>query len=139
MNLKHIIMKTLNTKKSVVTIGSFLLLFLFFSNTVSAQEIKVKGIVKGKSLEQTDVLNGANIFLKGTKTGTTSNRKGEFTFPKKLKVGDVLIFSYLGFIKKRVKITSNSNNLTIVLDEDNNEMLGALNSNKRYSSKRSKQ
>ena len=132
-------MKTLNTKKSVVTIGSFLLLFLFFSNTVSAQEIKVKGIVKGKSLEQTDVLNGANIFLKGTKTGTTSNRKGEFTFPKKLKVGDVLIFSYLGFIKKRVKITSNSNNLTIVLDEDNNEMLGALNSNKRYSSKRSKQ
>lgn len=132
-------MKTLNTKKPVVTIGSFLLLFLFFSNTVSAQEIKVKGIVKGKSLEQTDVLNGANIFLKGTKTGTTSNRKGEFTFPKKLKVGDVLIFSYLGFIKKRVKITSNSNNLTIVLDEDNNEMLGALNSNKRYSSKRSKQ
>ena len=107
------------------------------SNSANAQ-IKVKGIVKGQTIEKIDVLNGANIFLNGTKIGSISNKKGEFTFPQKLKKGDVLIFSYLGFVKKRIKITENSSYLTVILQEDENQMLGALNSNKRYKSKRSK-
>ena len=139
MNLNYIIMKTLNIKKSTFVISSFLVLFFCFSLSANAQEIKVKGIVKGKSIEKTELLNGANIFLKGTKIGTTTNKKGEFSFPQKLKIGDILVFSYLGFVKKRVKITSNSNNLVIVLNEDDNQMLGALNSNKRYVSKQPKQ
>ena len=65
--------------------------------------------------------------------------KGEFTFPQKLKTGDVLVFSYLGFVKKRIKINANSSFINVVLKEDENQMLGALNSNKRYTSKRSKQ
>lgn len=49
------------------------------------------------------------------------------------------MFSYLGYLKKSIKIKENTTTLNVVLLEDENEMLGALNSNKRYASKRKKQ
>ena len=135
-------MKTIKTfsfnKSACITLGLFLSIF-FFSSSFQAQEIQVKGIVKGKTLDNTEILKGANIFLKGTKTGTSSNKKGEFIFPQKLKIGDILEISYLGFFKKTITIKENSTYLNITLQEDNNHMLGALNSNKRYKSKRPKQ
>jgi hypothetical protein len=132
-------MKTLKLNKSKSFLVSVFFAFFLITTSVSAQKVDIKGIVKGKTFEKTEVLNGANIFLKGTKTGTSSNRKGEFTFPRKLNVGDVLEISYLGYLKKRIKITANSKFLNIILQEDDNEMLGALNNNKRYKSKRLKQ
>lgn len=130
--------KTISIHKSTFLMLSLLFTFFFTSN-IKAQNIQVKGIVKGKAYDKIEALNGANIFLKGTKIGTSSNKKGEFTFPKKLKVGDVLVFSYLGYLKKAVNIKANSTYLTVTLNEDDNEMLGALNSNKRYKSKHKKQ
>ena len=134
-------MKTIEafTSKKTTVILFGLFLSLLFTNQLQAQSIQVKGIVKGKTYEETEVLNGANIFLKGTSTGTSSNKKGEFTFPQKLKVGDILEISYLGYITKRIKISANSTYLKITLQEDDNQMLGALNSNKRFKSKRNKE
>tara|TARA_R110002126_G_scaffold277560_3_gene423573 strand:- start:12760 stop:13158 length:399 start_codon:yes stop_codon:yes gene_type:complete len=132
-------MKTIIIKKSTsILFGLFLSLFLC-STTSKAQEIQISGIVKGQTFEQTEILNGANIFLKGTKTGTSSNKKGEFTFPQKLNIGDVLEISYLGYLKKRITIKENSSFLNITLKEDDNQMLGALNNNKRYKTKRQKE
>lgn len=125
-------------KTTLLMFGFFVSLFLY-SGSLQAQEVPVKGVVKGKTYEKTEALNGANIFLKGTKIGTSSNRKGEFTFPQKLKIGDVIEISYLGFLKKRIKIKESSTFLNVILQEDDNQMLGALNSNKRFSSKRKKQ
>lgn len=130
--------KTLAIKKFAFLFGLFFTLFLF-SHASYGQEIQVKGIVKGKSFDKIEALNGANIYLRGTKTGTSSNKKGEFTFPQKLKIGDILEVSYLGFLTMRIKVKENSSNLNIVLQEDDNQMLGALNSNKRYKSKRQKE
>lgn len=133
-------MKTLKTV-SIRKAGVFILPFffaLFFGTTLNAQDIQVKGIVKGETFEKTEVLNGANIYLKGTKNGISTNKKGEFTFPKKLNIGDILEVSYLGFIKKRITIQANSAFLNITLQEDDNQMLGALNNNKRYKSNRQK-
>jgi hypothetical protein len=112
--------------------------FFFFATNLQAQEIEVTGIVKGKTYEKSELLNGVNILLKGTRTGTTTNRKGEFTFPKKLKPGDILVFSYLGLATQNIKIKENSSVLNITLIEDDSQIFGALNSNKRYSSKKSK-
>lgn len=135
-------MKTIPTftlkKSTLILFGLFLSLFLF-SSEIKAQDLLVKGIVKGKTYEETEILNGANIFLKGTNTGTSSNKKGEFTFPQKLKVGDILEVSYLGYITKKIKITEKSTFLNVILQEDDNQMLGALNSNKRFKSKRNKE
>lgn len=125
-------------KKTFIIFGLFLSLFLF-STTFQAQEVQISGIVKGQTYEKTEVLNGANIFLKGTKIGTSSNKKGEFTFPQKLKIGDVLEISYLGYLKRRITIRKNKTTLNIILQEDDNQMLGAVNSNKLYKSKRHKE
>jgi hypothetical protein len=131
-------LKKVSIRKSTVIFLSFLFA-LFCTTNLKAQEIQVKGIVKGQTFEKTEILKGANIFLKGTKIGTSSNKKGEFNFPEKLNVGDVLEISYLGFLKKRVTIKKNSSFIKITLQEDDNQMLGALNSNKRHKTKRQKE
>lgn len=113
--------------------------FFLGSLTLGAQEIEVKGVVKGKSEDATEILVGANVYLKNTNIATSTNRKGEFTFPQKVKVGDVLVISYLGYLKKQITIKETSTFLDITLKEDDNEMLGALQTNKRYKSKRNKQ
>lgn len=130
--------KTLRMQKSTAIIFGLFLSLFFCSSSFQAQRIEVKGIVKGQTFEKTEILNGANIFLKGKNIGTSSNKKGEFTFPRKLNIGDVLEISYLGFLKKSVTIKSNSSFLNITLQEDDNQMLGALNNNKRYKTKRQK-
>ncbi len=131
--------KTISVNKSTFAFLGLILSILFFSNSFQAQEMEVKGVVKGKSESITEILSGATVYLKGTNDATSTNRKGEFTFPKKLKKGDVLVFSYLGYKRKQVKITEKTSFLSVVLLEDDNEMLGALNSNKRFKSKRLKQ
>ncbi|PQJ78139.1 carboxypeptidase-like regulatory domain-containing protein [Polaribacter porphyrae] len=129
--------KTLTIKNNKLLLcGLFFSLFLL-SNTAIAQ-IQVKGIVKGKTETEIEVLNGASIYLKGTNVGTSSNKKGEYNFPQQLKVGDVLVFTYLGYLKKSIKIKENTSTLNVTLIEDDNQMLGALNTNKRFKSKRLK-
>ena len=134
-------MKT-NSKLSInrpVAILFAVIGFLFYSTSVNAQDIQVKGIVKGKSEDVIEILSGANVYIKGTTIATSTNKKGEFTFPRKLKAGDILIFSYLGYEKKSVRIRPNSTFLNVILEEDDNEILGAPMSNKRFKSKRNKQ
>lgn len=131
-------LKTTSVNKSKFTVFLFCMSLFFFAANLQAQEMEVTGIVKGKTYEKSELLNGVNILLKGTRTGTTTNRKGEFTFPKKLKPGDILVFSYLGLATQNIKIKENSSVLNITLIEDDSQIFGALNSNKRYSSKKSK-
>ncbi|WP_299017763.1 carboxypeptidase-like regulatory domain-containing protein [uncultured Polaribacter sp.] len=129
-------LKKVSAKQTTKLVTFVLFLTLLFSGVQTNAQILVKGVVKGKTATETEVLNGANIYLKGTAIGTSSNKKGEFTFPRKLKIGDVLVFTYLGYEKKFVKINNDATNLAITLLEDANEMLGALNTNKRFKSKR---
>ena len=100
--------KTISLNKSKFTCIAFCVSFFFFTATLQAQEIEISGTLKGKTYDKTTLLDGVNILLKGTKTGTTTNKKGEFTFPKKLKAGDILVFSYLGLAKQNIKIKENS-------------------------------
>lgn len=130
-------MKTTAVTKVWASIGLFLALFLAVS-TAQAQELKVKGIVKGKSEFGTEILSEVNVFLQGTRIGVATDKKGEFTFPRMLKAGDVLVFSYLGYKKKSYTIGKATRYLNIVLVEDDNTILGATQSNKRYQSKRPK-
>lgn len=113
--------------------------FLFYSTSINAQDIQVKGIVKGKSEDVIEILSGANVYIKGTTIATSTNKKGEFTFPRKLKAGDILIFSYLGYERKSVRIRPNTAFLSVILEEDDNEIFGAPISNQRFKSKRNKQ
>ena len=76
-------------------------------------EEKVSGKV---SADGGEALPGVSVLVKGTTKGTVTNNGGEFSIAA--TEGDVLIFSFVGFEKKEVKITSVSQAITVVMNED---------------------
>ena len=103
------------------------------SSQISQNERTVKGVITNDE----GPVESASITLKGSKVGTVSNIKGEFTFPKPLKTGDVLLISYLGYETIEIKIKDDTTFINQMLSEDLIEFVGALNTNKPYKSKRS--
>lgn len=81
-----------------------LLLLMAVSTFAQSQNEKVKKetgaapTIKGIVLSEEDstVLEGANIILKGTGVGTIADKQGRFVFPQQLKEGDILLFSFVG-------------------------------------------
>ncbi|WP_295834255.1 carboxypeptidase-like regulatory domain-containing protein [uncultured Winogradskyella sp.] len=134
-------MKTMQTQqgnvlsKSLFLIG-FILLTTILSNPLQAQDksITVKGVINS----EIGPLDGVSIYLKNSKTGTVSKADGSFTFPSQLQADDVLIFSYLGYEKKSLIINVTSTYLEILMKEAPIDVLSAVNSNKRFKSKRLK-
>lgn len=134
-------MKTMQTQqgnvlsKSLFLLG-FILLTTILSNPLQAQDksITVKGVINS----EIGPLDGVSIYLKNSKTGTVSKADGSFTFPSQLQEGDVLIFSYLGYEKKSLIINVTSTYLEILMKEAPIDVLSAVNSNKRFKSKRLK-
>lgn len=131
-------MKTLKITQTMRTIGFFIAFMVVaaVANTAQAQTgLTVKGIIS----TQEGPLEGASVMLKGTGTGTVTDAKGEFTFPKTLKAGDILAITYLGFQPVDYKITNDTTFIRVMLVDDAIEFVGAPNSDKPYKSKRSKE
>ncbi|MDA9555462.1 TonB-dependent receptor [Pelobium sp.] len=72
-------------------------------------------LIKGKvtSAEDGDILPGVNIKVKGSPGATTTGVDG--TFSIRVAKGTTLIFSYIGFTTREVKVLNNNNNLNIAL------------------------
>ncbi|MBE7644409.1 hypothetical protein G1L02_00165 [Tenacibaculum finnmarkense] len=129
-------------------------LSLFSFNTTQAQEgntpidknnidlnnqekdILVKGVVSDESWP----LPGTSVFLEGTDIGTETDFDGNFTFPKLLKKGDVLIFSFVGMDTKKVIIQNNNSvntlNLKVTMAQDSCLLMGKVAVKKVYRSKK---
>ena len=89
------------------------ILTLFFVAYSSAQNINVSGIVQ----DETGMpIPGANVILKGSSNGTSTDFDGNFTL-NEVKIGSTISVSYLGYITKEVAITNNDK-LIIQLQED---------------------
>lgn len=132
-------MKTLETQNKIkksITLLVLLFTLTSISNNLNAQTrtVTIKGIINS----DIGPLDSVSIYLKNSKTGTISKGDGTFTFPTQLKVGDVLIFSYLGYEKQSFVIKQTSSFLDIFMKEAPVDILSATNSNKPYKSKRSK-
>ncbi len=97
----------------------------------SKKNITVKGLVK----DEKDVLAGASVSLKGTLIGVNTDINGKFTFPKTLKVGDILVFSFLGYETVEVKIKADTTFVTVLMKENHRVILGAVETDKVYKSK----
>lgn len=134
-------MKTLAITKKVCNLGLFMVLFIasVAFNQVQAQQDAKERIVKGVVSTAEGPLEGAGVLLKGTAIGTTTNDKGEFTFPQPLKTGDVLLVSYLGYQTANYTIEDGTTFVRLMLAEDVIDFVGAPNSDKPYKSKRSKE
>ena len=88
----------------------WLLSVLVATATMSAQQAYVlKGVVQDEAGEP---LIGATFQLKGTSNGGATDIDGNFSI--NVKEGDVVTFSYVGYIPQEITV-SGQNNLTIVL------------------------
>ena len=93
--------------------GILTLFLAIFVQIAFAQEKTVSGTVS----ESSGVLPGVSVSLKGTATGTETDFDGKYSI--RTKVGDILVFSYLGY--KRVERTvGNSNTINVTLEQDDN-------------------
>lgn len=144
-------MKTQNrsTLKFIKVAAMAVLAFMAFQN-VEAQEKNTKSetienlksnsaknaLLKGVVKDESGALMGANIVLKGTKVGITADFDGKFTFPKVLQEGDILLVSYIGYETQKIVITKNQSFLNIVLTGDDIDLLGEVQVNEVYCSKR---
>jgi len=121
-------------------------LTLFSITTVQAQDVTTTTddsfVVKGNVSDETDPLPGANVILKGSRTGTSTDFAGNFEFPIKLKKGDVLIISYIGMETQFVTIKNqdSASKISLKLDSGIEEIIvvGKVATKKVYSSKKNK-
>jgi TonB-linked SusC/RagA family outer membrane protein len=98
-------------------------LFLFFFLAFFAGQIRAQSpvTVKGSVTTQTgEPLVGVSIKVKNSTEGTTTGSIGEFQI--KVPQNSTLVFSYVGFIAKEVKVSSDQSNLSLQLLTDKNEM-----------------
>jgi TonB-linked SusC/RagA family outer membrane protein len=95
--------------------NNFKLLMLAFLICISftswAQTIQVSGVV----LDELKVpLPGANVSIKGTTKGTTTDIEGNFTIAVS-GVNQKLVFGYIGYLSKEVVVDGTSNKIIIQL------------------------
>lgn len=93
----------------------FLIVMFFLSLSIKAQEKNISGTVS----DNTGTLPGVSVIIKGTTTGSETDFDGKYTI--KAKVGDVLVFSYLGY--KTVERTIGAANVIDVKLEEGGEIL----------------
>ncbi|WP_038533422.1 SusC/RagA family TonB-linked outer membrane protein [Formosa agariphila] len=91
----------------------FKILTLFFITFSSAQNIDVSGTVQD---ETGFPIPGANIIIKNTSKGTTTDFDGHFTL-NAVEIGSTISVSYIGYITHEIVISSDVK-LTIQLQEN---------------------
>lgn len=85
--------------------------FLLFSAGSFAQNSTISGVVKSEG--DLESIPGASVLVEGTQRGTTTNLDGEFSI--EASVGDVLLFSFIGYATQEVSVTAQTSNLEITL------------------------
>jgi TonB-linked SusC/RagA family outer membrane protein len=95
------------------------LLLLLGVGTISAQSLTVKGVVTSAS--DNEPLIGASVTVKGSSSGSITDIDGAYSIAA--KVGQTLVFSYVGYVSKEVTVSGD--NLDVALKEtaDNLEEL----------------
>ena len=74
-------------------------------------QLPVKGTVKDTTGQP---LVGVSVSIKGTTTGTQTDVNGGFTLSA--NTGDVLVFTYIGFVRKQVPVTGGLISVTLSAD-----------------------
>jgi hypothetical protein len=73
------------------------------SHRVADEERIIKGVVRD---DNDQPMAGVSIYLKGSTEGTVTDVDGKFEFPRKLKEGDVLTLSFIGYETMEYTITA---------------------------------
>ena len=87
-----------------------MLLFLGVLRVSFAQERTVSGVVKDENLEP---MLGASVVVKGTSKGVSTDENGAYSL--KVKEGDVLEFSSIGYKTQEHKVTGKAKKIDVAL------------------------
>lgn len=108
-----------------------------FQNTINEENITVKGVI---SDENGLPMPGVSILVEGTTIGTQSDFDGNFELPKKVKKGDVIVFSSIGYNSKKIIVEDKDSTLSLSmkvnLNMDSCIVLGKVAVKKVYKSKK---
>lgn len=86
------------------------------TDTAALPSNTVESPITGKvSDSKGGALPGVSINIKGTKRGTSTEMDGSFKL--NADAGDVLVFSFIGFTTKEVKIADNQSTINVMLEE----------------------
>ncbi len=92
-----------------------MLIFLFFFLLCISYGVQAQISVSGKVTDANgSVMQGVNVAVKGTTTGTATGPDGRFSIYNVPSVNSVLIFSYIGFITEEV-VVGNKTSFNITL------------------------
>jgi TonB-linked SusC/RagA family outer membrane protein len=106
-----------HSKAKVITTGNRV---VGNSGLASANQKPATFILKGFVRDASgQALVGVSVSVKGTSTGTQTDVNGKFALTANLN--DVLVFTYIGYLKKEVPVVSPAE-LTIELDEDSKQL-----------------
>lgn len=84
-------------------------------------------VLRGKvTSDDGSPLPGVNIYVKNSDVGTVSDADGYYEFKQNLKVGDRLIFSFIGFISQEHEVTGDRAELNIQMIGDSLIILGEV-------------
>jgi len=86
------------------------------SVTGQKADFVLKGFVRDASGQP---LMGVSIAVKGTSKGTQTDLNGRFALS--VNTGDVLVFSYIGYLKKEVTVVAQTD-LTIQMEDDSKQL-----------------
>ncbi|UUF12462.1 MULTISPECIES: SusC/RagA family TonB-linked outer membrane protein [Flavobacterium] len=111
MNEKDVIQRFVKAKKLFKNYALLLMLCSFSLASAQNSDEKITGVVADPNGQP---LFGVTVLLKGTSNAVSTDLDGSFSI--KAKIGEVLVLSYIGFIKQELKITNNK--LTVRLKED---------------------
>jgi TonB-linked SusC/RagA family outer membrane protein len=95
------------------------LLFLLGVGTISAQSLIVKGTVTSAS--DNEPLIGASVAVKGSSSGSITDIDGTYSIAA--KVGQTLVFSYVGYVTREVTVSGESLDVALTETADNLEEL----------------
>jgi TonB-linked SusC/RagA family outer membrane protein len=99
-------------KVRIIASTCFFATILFLSSVAFSQQ-QIKGKVSGQDGVP---LSGVSVAVRGTTRGTTTDAEGSFKIEVSNKA--VLSFSFIGYVSKEVAITEGQNILSVLLNED---------------------
>ncbi len=94
----------------------FLLLCLFCSGYLLAQERSVSGTIKDS---RGSVLPGVSILVKGSSSGVNTDSKGKYSL--KINSNDILVFSFIGYVSQEISVDDRGT-IDVVLIENVNQL-----------------
>ena len=99
------------------------LLFFFLMTFLSLAAYAQPNMVRGKVFEAgtKNPIPGANVIVKGTTRGVSTDLDGNFALDK-VSSGDVLEISYIGMVTQNVKVVAGRHYLEIALKEDTQQL-----------------